>query len=166
MPSTLCDSVSRSHTLFLQTIYVDQLQIFGDDGGAPSPVPSPTATPVTPPVTPPAAMPVAAPVAAPVTAPVTPPVTPPVAAPVSAPVATPMTVPVTVGPGIVGSAVYVQRVGVKGVNILAAQEDGTALVVSATNLSMDTNGLRVLKQATSKCFHLLHPMCSTSKYVP
>lgn len=67
--------------MYVQTIYVDQIQIFGGGGDQPStPVPSPVAAPVAPPtaapVTPPVTPPVAAPTAAPVTAPVSPPVTP------------------------------------------------------------------------------------------
>ena len=111
MPLTLGYSVSRSHPLLLQTIYLDQLQIFGDDGGASSPTPSVTAAPVT--------------------------------SPVAAPVVAPVAAPVAVGTEIVGGAVYVERIEAKGVDILAEQEDGTALVVSTRVRSLDTNDVRV-----------------------
>ena len=81
--------------MLLQTIYLDQLQIFGGSG-APSPV---SPSPVIP-------SPTVAPVVAPVALP---------AAPVDA--------------GVVGAAVYVERV--EGVDILETQADGTALAVRA-----------------------------------
>ena len=62
--------------------------------------------------------------------PVPSPVAAPVAAPVASPVAAPVAAPVPGGTEIVGGAVYVERVEDKGVDILPAQEDGTALVVS------------------------------------
>ena len=62
--------------------------------------------------------------------PVPSPVAAPVAAPVASPVAAPVAAPVPGGAEIVGGAVYVERVEDKGVDILPAQEDGTALVVS------------------------------------
>jgi len=46
------------------------------------------------------------------------------------PVPSPVAAPVPGGTEIVGGAVYVERVEDKGVDILPAQEDGTALVVS------------------------------------
>lgn len=103
----------------IQTIYIDQLEIFGDDGGAQSPGPSSTTAPV------------AGPVAAPVAVPVTVPTPVPVASAIG-------------GSGIVGSAVYVERVGVKGVDILGAQTDGTALVVSRRIYSTAPHGVRVV----------------------
>lgn len=96
MPSTMGYAFSRSHPLRLQTIYLDQITIYGV-WNTPSPVQIPTLMP--------------------------PPVAAPTAAPVSAPVA-------NVGTGVVGYAVYVERIGSKGVDIISAQNDGLPLVVS------------------------------------
>lgn len=92
---------------FLQTIYVDQMQIFGG-GGQPSPVPAPTPEPV------------------------------------AAPTPEPVTSPVPVGTETVGSVVFVERFGDEGVDILATQSDGTALVVSTLVFFTDPNRVRVI----------------------
>ena len=57
--------------------------------------------------------------------------------PVSVPVGTtvapsPAAQPVAVGTDTVGTAVYVQVVGTKGEDLLAAQKDGTPIAVSRT----------------------------------
>lgn len=107
---TLGCALSRSHLLRLQTVYLDNITIFGLWTNTPSPVPAPTLMP--------------------------PPVGVPTAAPASAPVA-------NVDTGVVGNAVYVQRMGSKGVDIISAQVDGLPLVVSKTIYSIVLSGVVV-----------------------
>lgn len=97
--------------------------------------------------------------------PVPSPMAPPVAASTAAPVAAPAAAPeATDGTGVLGSAVYVERVGNKGVVIISAQADGTPLVVSARVYSICPNGVvvnryrmnnRVFPRSFQKCLPAL-----------